>query len=133
MSAATDLRELHFDDGLPGFPEHRRFSLVRWGDETSPFSLLESLDGDALRFVVVPPALFFPEYAPVLSDEDAARLGLEGADDAIVLVVVSLGERPADATANLLGPVIVNRHTLAAGQVVLTGQDVPTRAPLIGA
>lgn len=132
-AAATDLRELHFDDGLPGFPDHRRFTLTRWGDEDSPFSLLEATDDDALRFVVVPPELFFPAYAPVLSDDDVARLGLTEPGDAIVLVVVSLGAGPADATANLLGPVVINRHTLVAAQVVLAGQDLATRAPLVGA
>lgn len=131
--AATDLRELQFADGLPGFPDHRRFTLTRWGDEDSPFSLLEAVDGDELRFVVVPPEVFFPDYAPVLGDDDVARLGLTEADDAIVLVVVTLGAGPADATVNLLGPVVINRHTLAGAQVVLAGQDLPTRAPLVGA
>ena len=129
---ATDLRELHFEDGLPGFPEHQRFTLTRWGDDESPFSLLEAID-DELRFVVVPPELFFPDYAPVLGDDDVDRLGLSDADDAIVLVVVTLGAGPADATANLLGPVVINRHTLASAQVVLAGQDVPARAPLVSA
>jgi flagellar assembly factor FliW len=136
MPAATDappsLRELHFDDGLPGFPGNRRFTLTRWGDEDSPFSVLQDLDDGGLRFVVVPPELFFPTYAPVLTDDDAARLELRVPEDAIVLVVVTLGDRPADATANLLGPIVVNRHSLAAAQVVLTGQELPTRASLVG-
>lgn len=127
----TDVDELHFDDGLPGFPTAQRFALVRWGGEDSPFSVLQSLEDDELRFVVVPPGPFFPGYAPVLSDDDAERLRLDDADDAIVLVVVSLGERPEDATANLLGPVVVNRHTRAAAQVVLNGQDLSTREPLV--
>lgn len=136
MPAATDapasLRELHFDDGLPGFPGDRRFTLTPWGAEDSPFSVLQDVDDADLRFVVVPPEVFFPTYAPMLADDDAARLDLREPEDAIVLVVVTLGARPADATANLLGPVVVNRHSLAAAQVVLAGQDVPTRAPLVG-
>jgi flagellar assembly factor FliW len=129
---ATDVRELHFDDGIPGFPDHRRFTLSRWGGDDSPFSLLESVDDDSLRFVVVPPEVFFPTYAPMLSDDDAARLGLSQAEDAIVLVVVTLGDAAVDATANLLGPVVINRHTLAGAQVVLTSQELSTRAPLVG-
>lgn len=132
VDAATELRELHFGDGLPGFPDRHRFTLARWGGDDSPFSLLEAVDDPSLRFVVVPPEVFFPSYAPVLGDDDVERLSLSGADDAIVLVVVTLGDEPADATANLLGPLVVNRHTLAAAQVVLTGQDQPTRAPLVG-
>ncbi|MEX2658113.1 MAG: flagellar assembly protein FliW [Acidimicrobiales bacterium] len=122
-----------FGDGLPGFPAARRFSLERWGGDDSPFSVLQSLDDEALRFVVVPPDTFFPDYAPVLDDGDADRLGLAEPEDAIVLVVVSLGERVEDATANLLGPVVVNRHTLAAAQVVLSGQDLPARRRLVNA
>ena len=128
----ADVDELRFADGLPGFPASHRFTLVRWGGDESSFSVLRSIDDEDLRFVVVPPGLFFPDYAPVLSDDDAARLGLDDADDAIVLVVVSLGARPEDATANLLGPIVINRHTLSAAQVVLTGQDLPTRQALAG-
>lgn len=129
--APSSLSELHFDDGLPGFPGQRRFMLTRWGGDDSPFSVLEDVDDAALRFVVVPPEVFFPTYAPVLTEDDAARLELRAPDDAIVLVVVTLGATPAQATANLLGPVVVNRHTLASAQLVLAGQDLPTRAPLV--
>lgn len=129
--APAALHELSFDDGLPGFPGQRRFTLAPWGGEDSPFSILQDVDDDELRFVVVPPEAFFPAYAPVLTDDDAERLGLEEADDAIVLVVVTLGARASDATANLLGPVIINRHTLAAAQVVLAGQDASTQVPLV--
>lgn len=131
--APPSLRELHFEDGLPGFPGERRFTLTRWGGEDSPFSILQDVDDDAVRFVVVPPEVFFPDYAPVLSDDDAARLDLQGPEDAIVLVVVTLRATPAEATANLLGPVVINRHTLAGAQVVLAAQELPTRAPLVGA
>lgn len=126
----VDAAELHFADGLPGFPDAHRFTLVRWGGEGSPFSVLQSLEGE-LRFVVVPPALFFPDYEPELAGDDAARLGLDDPESAILLVVVSLGERAEDATANLLGPVVINRHTMEAAQVVLSGQDLPTRCPLV--
>lgn len=125
--------ELAFADGLPGFPGPRRFTLERWGGDNSPFSILQCLEDPSLRFVVVPPGAFFPDYEPVLSDEDTARLQVHRAEDAIVLVIVTLGERADDATANLLGPVVVNRHTLAAAQIVLTGQDLPTRRRLSAA
>jgi flagellar assembly factor FliW len=59
-----DLPELHFASGLPGFPDARRFVLVRLGDELSPFSVLRHLDSPehpgAVEFVVTHPGLFFP-------------------------------------------------------------------------
>ena len=131
MEAPVDTTELVFESGLPGFPDAHRFTLVRWGDEDSPFSLMRSLDHDGLEFVVVPPMVFFPEYEPELDDTTAARLALEQADDAIVMVMVTLGQRAADATANLLGPIVVNRHTRRAAQAVLASSGYELRTPLI--
>src|SRR5207302_10115379 len=116
MESRADTAELVFESGLPGFPEAHRFTLVRWGDEDSPFSIMRSLEHDGLEFVVVPPMVFFPDYEPELDDTTAARLALERADDAIVLAMVTLGEHATDATANLLGPIVVNRHSRRAAQ-----------------
>lgn len=127
----TDLPELRFPAGLPGFPDAHRFALVRWGGDDSPFSLLRSVEDPDLAFILVPPAPFFPEYAPELDDDTVERLGLHHADDALVLVMVTVGERAADATANLLAPVVVNRRTREAAQVVLVGSGHDLRTPLV--
>jgi flagellar assembly factor FliW len=127
---ATTPPLLHFAAGLPGFPDLRRFALVRWGDEGGPLSLLRSVERPEIEFVVVPPAIFFPDYAPEIDDVTAERLGLRDADDALVLVILTVADRPADTTANLLGPVVVNQHTLEAAQVVLAGSNHQLRAPL---
>ncbi|RJK92463.1 flagellar assembly protein FliW [Vallicoccus soli] len=115
---------------MAGFPDHRRFALVAL-DEAGLLYALRSLEDPALRFLVAPPAPFFPDYAPELDDEQAALLGLGSAEDALVLVVVTPGASPADATANLLAPVVVNQRTRTAAQVVLD-QDLPLHAPLGG-
>jgi flagellar assembly factor FliW len=130
---STDLEipELSFPAGIPGFPDARRFALVWWGDEEGPFSILTCLDQAGLEFLVVPPLAFFPEYAPEIDDDVAERLGIESADDAIVLVIVTVGDEPAAATANLLAPVVINRHSREAVQAVLTTGDQPLRAPLL--
>lgn len=125
-----DLPELRFASGLPGFPEAQRFVLV-YGADDNPFALLRSLDDPDLAFAVVSPAVFFPDYAPELDDESAARLGLLDTDDALVLVIVTVPERATDATANLLAPVVVNRRTRQASQVVLAGSDYGVRVPLV--
>lgn len=127
----TELPELHVDGGLPGFPDATRFALVRWGGDDSPFSLLRSLDDPDLSFVVVPPAVFFPQYEPELDDDTVEALDLRSAEEALVLVIVTLGEAAADATANLLGPVVVNQRTRAAAQAVLATSDHSTRVPLV--
>ena len=132
MTATDELPELHFTSGLPGFPDARRFVLVRIGDELSPFSVLRSLDGGSdVEFVVTHPGLFFPDYAPEIDDDTADRLELKSGDDALLLVIVTVTD-PIDAsTANLLGPIVVNRHTRAAAQAVLGASGYNTREALV--
>lgn len=128
--------ELHFAGGLPGFPGARRFVLIRLGEEASPFSVLRSVDdapdsGAGPEFVVTHPALFFPDYEPEIDDDTADRLELRSADDALLLVIVTVADPVADSTANLLGPIVVNRHTRAAAQAVLGGAGHNTREALV--
>ncbi len=106
--------------GLAGFPSSERYALDQVVDG-GPLFRLTSLDEEGLEFVVAAPAVFFPDYAPVIDDVAARRLGLAGEDDALVLVVLTLGSTARDATANLLAPIVVNRRDGRAAQVVAEG------------
>jgi flagellar assembly factor FliW len=117
---------------LAGFPDRRRFALARL-DETGLVCDLRSLDDPDLSFVVVPPGPFFADYSPVIDASVTDELGLEDENDLLARVVVTLGDTPEQATANLLAPVLVNHRTQRAGQYVLSDADLPMRAPLSGA
>ena len=114
---------------MPGFPDRTRYALVRL-DEAGVLCSLKSVEDPELRFLVVPPTVFFPDYAPELDDSVVDALRIERAEDVLVLVVVNPGEQASSATANLLAPVVVNTVNRQATQVVL-GEDLPVRAPLV--
>ncbi len=116
-------------EAMPGFPDRTRFALVRL-DEDGVLCSLKSVEDPELRFLVVPPAVFFPDYTPEIDDATVAALRIQRAEDVLVLVVVNPGERAAAATANLLAPVVVNTVSRQATQVVLS-EDLPVRAPLV--
>jgi flagellar assembly factor FliW len=128
--AETDLVEINFPAGLPGFPHAHRFELAPWGPAGSPFMILASSDDPDVGFVVVPPWVFYPDYEFELDPGTADRLGLSKAEDAVVFVVVTLRDRPEDSTLNLLGPIVVNRFTHDAAQVVLPSAGYSVRAPM---
>lgn len=130
VMTAVDIPELAFRTGLPGFPGPRRFALVRWGAADGPYSVMVDLDDPTTRFLVAPPFVFFPEYEIDVDDAIAAKVHLERAEDALILVIITLGKTAEDATANLLGPVIVNVATLEGTQAVLADSGYSTRAPL---
>lgn len=127
MMTEPDLRELTLTGGLAGFPGTERFALVEV--PRSPLFLLRSVDVPDLEFVVVPPAAFFPDYAPEINDVSAARLGLVDAEDALLLLVLTVGSDVASTTANLLAQVVINQRTREAAQIVLDA-DYPLRARL---
>jgi len=128
--ADEDIPTLEMVQPLVGFPERRRFALARL-DELGVICDLRSLDDPDLRFVVMPPTPFCEDYAPEIDESVADQLGAADASDLIALVVVTLGDSPADATANLLAPVLVNHRTRRAGQFVLDDAALPLRAPLL--
>ena len=115
---------------LPGFPDHHRFALVQL-DNDGILCQLRSLDDPSLRFLVVPPVAFFPDYAPTVGDDVVSDLEITSTDEVIVLLVLNAGDSLDTTTANLLAPVVVNTATRRASQVILDDPDLPIAAPLV--
>jgi flagellar assembly factor FliW len=128
--AVPDIPAIELVHPLPGFPDQRRFALVQLDDE-GVLCQLRSLDDPALRFLVMPPVPFFPDYAPEVSDDVVADLQIESAEDVIVLLVLNAGDSLDTTTANLMAPVVVNTATLRASQVILDDPTLPLAAPLV--
>jgi flagellar assembly factor FliW len=112
---------------MPGFPAHRRFVLVRLDDDGLLYALT-SMDDSELRFLVVPPGPFFPDYAPVIGDETLELLGDPEPDQLLLMLVVTAGE--SVTSANLLAPIVIDQASRRAVQVVLSGSGLPVRALL---
>jgi flagellar assembly factor FliW len=129
MSASVDEYVLTFPDGIPGFPAAHRWMLSDLVEDRV-FQVLASLDEPGLEMVVGVPWLFFPDYAPDLTETDRADLGIETVEDAVVFCSVTVPEGGGAPTMNLLGPFIVNRHTRVGRQVVLEADAEQVRTPL---
>jgi flagellar assembly factor FliW len=110
---------------MPGFPAHRQFVLVRLNDDGLLYAFT-SIENPNLRFLVAPPEPFFPDYAPEIENEVFAALNTHNPDRLLVMVVITAGVD--ETTANLLAPIIVDRDSHRAMQLVLTGSGMPVRA-----
>ena len=126
----ADVPVIELAQAMPGFPDELRFALVRL-DEEGVLHSFRSLSPDGPEFVVVPPAPFYPDYAPEVGDDVVADLGIESSDDVLVLLVVHAGESIADTTVNLRAPLLINLVTRRASQVVLDDPELPLAAPLV--
>jgi flagellar assembly factor FliW len=94
---------------------------------------LQSLEEDAINFVVVPAASFFPNYAPVVDDEVAIRFDLESGREVLLLLVVTLGESFTDSTVNLMAPLLLDPNAQIAEQIIVENNDLSVRTPLMAA
>ncbi|GIT78553.1 hypothetical protein LLS1_02220 [Leifsonia sp. LS1] len=89
---------------------------------------LASAERPEIRLFTLDAERHLPGYSPELPDDRAVELGIETADQAQLLVVVTPSLQ--GSTVNLLAPVIVNRLTGAALQLVLDDDAFPVRAEL---
>jgi flagellar assembly factor FliW len=118
---------LDFGGGIPGFPASRHFRLESLAPELEPFCVMRSVEEPTISFVLVAPGGPFPDYTIEIDEQHVANLGLESADDAMVMTIITVGQPP---TANLLGPLVVNRRTRVAAQVVQYQSNYRAAEPL---
>jgi flagellar assembly factor FliW len=136
MTAAVTLptpaavQVLSLADPLPGFPGLRDFALVA-ADAGGLVFWLQSVAPDGPRFLTVPAAPYFPEYAPALPRAACAELGIDDATSADVYLLITVPDGDvSEATANLRAPLVINPATNRARQIVLTDGGLPIRQPL---
>lgn len=117
--------------GLPGFPELRAMRLERLPG-AGEFALLQAVEPDGPRFVVL--SLAEPEavLGAAAVDEAAAALGTARADLLFLLIVTLAGAGPGrEAYVNLRAPVVVDTRSRTTRQLVLADPRLPLRQPLV--
>lgn len=124
---------LSFPRGLIGLGGSR-YALLST-DADSPFSWLHSIEDPDLALPVTRPAQFFPGYEVLMSDAEAAALGLSGDAPADVWVTVRATERVEDFTVNLRAPIVVTTGARGpeAFQVINEAPHADVRVPLFAA
>jgi flagellar assembly factor FliW len=120
-----------FPKGIPGFEKSREFVLASIPDYV-PFEWLICVDGSLLRFAIINPMLFRPDYSPAMEKEQLVDLGIEKPEDVLLYSIVTIRENPLESTANLVGPVIINKTKRIGKQIIIdddryTTQDIILR------
>ena len=109
----------HFPRGIPGFESERHFAPIEIPAQR-PIVYLQSLDRPDLCLVTLPVQTVCSTYDLQLAPEDATLLGCPAhhtGEDFLTLAILHMDERRA-ATANLLAPLVINRHTRQAVQAI---------------
>ncbi len=119
-----------FPEGIPGFEKARQFVIVSV-PEYAPFEWLVCVDGSRLRFAIINPLIFMPDYSPSLVKEQLEELDIQKPEDILMYAIVTIRENPIESTANLMGPIIINRRKRMGKQVIIDDDRYSTQELII--
>ncbi len=124
--------EFELPGGLIGLEDATRFELLI-NEEEEPFMWIRSTEQHELGFVVIEPAKILNDYDVEIADDDASKLDIQTADDALILNIVTLKDDDIEsATVNLIGPIVLNRRTLKGKQLIAANyMKFSARHPLL--
>ena len=120
-----------FPNGLYGFEEYHRYAILE--AEYQPFYWLQSLDETNLAFIIVDPFLIISDYELDIDDRTLCEIGIDSPGDVILFSIITIPADGSAVTANLQGPVVINRKNRLALQVILSDSKWTTKHNIIKA
>jgi flagellar assembly factor FliW len=115
----VDTSQVELPAGIIGFPEFQHAELI-FSEEELPFMRLRDREPGGLTFLVVEPGPLVPGYEAEIMDPDLEFLEIQAPEEVLLLNIATIHERAeVEVTLNLVGPIVVNRRTRRARQVVI--------------
>ncbi len=121
-------QKITFPQGLFGFENLKDYVLL--DAEQQPFYWLQSVDDSQVAFILINPSLFRADYEENINFGELVELEINSAENALVFSIVTIP--PAGTvTANLQGPLIINRDTKAGRQIILSDSRWTTKHDIV--
>ena len=120
---------IEFPYGILGFENLKHYVLL--DAEQQPFYWLQSADVQDIAFVLINPYLFRPDYTIDVPDEDLDEIDINDPKDALVLAIVTIPENQSKMTANLQGPIIINRNARIGRQSITLSDKWQVKHPIL--
>lgn len=113
--------------GILGFEHLKKYFIVEKSN-LSPFIWFQSAEEAGVAFPLIDPACFYPDYRIEVDPRELGELNISDVKKVQVYVLVTVPPgKPEEATADLMGPILVNGETRLAKQVVLSKSPYSTR------
>jgi flagellar assembly factor FliW len=109
-------QKIFFPYGILGFEQLKYYVLL--DAKQPPFLWLQSIDHVELAFAMIDPRVFRADYALEVDPAELNEIGLESAANCLDLAIVTIPENTSKMTANLQGPIIINRETRVGRQCI---------------
>ena len=123
---------LHFENGIIGFPDLKRFTLIHDEEKGNKVGIrfLQSIEEPDFAMPVMDPLMVKEDYDPEVNDELLASLGNLTPENILVLVTASIPSDLTKMSVNLQGPFVINVEERKACQVIVEGSEYPVKFPI---
>ena len=115
-----DQKILHFEEGLIGFENLKKFTLIYNSERENSKSIiwLQSLDEPMVAIPMINPFYIMTDYNPIINDEVLDSLGQLTEENTALFLTVTVPSDISQMTPNLKAPIIVNAETKKGCQVI---------------
>ena len=121
----SERQVISFPVGLFGFEDLHQYALL---DAVQPgFYWLQSLDDAEIAFVMLNPYDLRADYQLDIPEEDLRSLAFDEDEDLLVFAIVTIPEDESKISANLQGPIVVNRVAQVGRQSISLDQRWKTK------
>ena len=121
----NERQKITFPFGLFGFESLKEYVLLDAAQE--PFYWLQSMDEENTAFILIDPFIFRPDYEMDISNEELLPIGITESEKAVIFSIVTIPPDNSPMTANLQGPLVINRDSRLGIQAVLTDSRWKTK------
>jgi len=122
-------QRIHFPAGILGFETLKDY--VLFDAAQAPFYWLQSMEVVEIAFVLINPRVFRPDYTLEVDPSELEEIGITSQEEVLDFAVVTVPEDPTEMTANLQGPIIINRATRLGRQGISTNPGRQLRHPIL--
>lgn len=124
-----DAKIITFSNGIIGFPDLKKFTLLYDAEKTGGIKWLQSLDEPAFAMPVMDPLSVKETYNPVVEDELLKPLGELDPEEILVLVTVTVPKDLTKMSVNLQAPIILNAENKTGCQIIVenAGEEFPVK------
>jgi flagellar assembly factor FliW len=123
--SVTEKQIITVPDGLFGFEKYKKYALI--DSDYTPFIWLQSLDESSLAFLIIDPFVICSDYEADIDDESLKKVGITLPEDIVVMAIVTVPADGTPVTANLQGPIVINRKNNQCMQVILSDSRWTTK------
>ncbi len=121
---------LNFPKGILGFSQLTRYVILDRKD-FAPFKWIQSLEDPNVAFVILDPVQFFPNFKLEINEKELEELNYTNSRDLITYVIINIPPDVSLASADLLGPLVINTKKRLAKQAVMPESPYTTKHYLL--